>query len=754
MTPPIRVAIVGGGCAGIATAWQISEFVRLSQAQAETDRKAGKGKGDFTDFQITVYEQSWRLGGKGASGRDSSGRIREHGLHIWLGFYENAFAMMRHCYDEVRKAPWGPEGSDKQKRQRLPHESFDEAFFPEPHIGVATKNRSGQWEAWSGMLPPMKGLPGTELDDRTNPFTLAGYLARCIGLSKALIHSVVAPPSGVSPKGSRSTLDESIELDFGFDAVRSPGVVIDRMARLLRVGALTTAAGVLQGATILENWLRERDPAPQFTSTVMSFMEALAAQTRRQLTDLVGIDEQLRRKTEIIDLIMTIVVGLYRDRVLFDSRGLDAINHIDCKDWLIKHGAMRSSVESPFVTGLYDLAFCYRDGDRNKPALAAGQALRGALRMFFTYRGALFWRMRSGMGDTVFAPLYQVLKDRKVDFRFMHELKNIDFVGDPDKDEPVHIASMSFETRGSTKDLNGYAPLDAAGCWSHERPPKFAKTNPSPVTLNYGKEFDVVVFAMGIDDFRTICEQDPNGLFKKLPRWNEMQKHVKTVGTQAAQVWLDTSVEDLGWRRGSALVSALDHPFESWADMTHTFAAERAWREQMGEKPNAKNLQDDATRSVSYFVGLLSDADIKAQGEDATKIEEKVRKDLQELLAKRVEPLWPDAFKRDDKGNLKTPLDRLVDAKGKGVGADAITAQHVQGNFRGSDRYTLALPGSLEHRISPLDASVVNMTIAGDWTECGFNEGCIEAAVMSGMLASHAICGFPALEDIVGYDHP
>ena len=55
---------------------------------------------------------------------------------------------------------------------------------------------------------------------------------------------------------------------------------------------------------------------------------------------------------------------------------------------------------------------------------------------------------------------------------------------------------------------------------------------------------------------------------------------------------------------------------------------------------------------------------------------------------------------------------------------------------------------------SPLDASVINMTIAGDWTECGFNEGCIEAAVMSGMLASHAICGFPALEDIVGYDHP
>jgi predicted NAD/FAD-dependent oxidoreductase len=42
----------------------------------------------------------------------------------------------------------------------------------------------------------------------------------------------------------------------------------------------------------------------------------------------------------------------------------------------------------------------------------------------------------------------------------------------------------------------------------------------------------------------------------------------------------------------------------------------------------------------------------------------------------------------------------------------------------------------------------------GDWTDCGFNEGCVEAAVMSGRLAAHAIAETPALEDIIGYDHP
>ena len=39
-------------------------------------------------------------------------------------------------------------------------------------------------------------------------------------------------------------------------------------------------------------------------------------------------------------------------------------------------------------------------------------------------------------------------------------------------------------------------------------------------------------------------------------------------------------------------------------------------------------------------------------------------------------------------------------------------------------------------------------------SENGFNAGCVEAAVMSGRLAAAALSGLPALEDIVGYDHP
>ena len=44
--------------------------------------------------EVTVYQIGWRLGGKGATGR-RDGRIEEHGLHIWFGYYDNAFRMLR-----------------------------------------------------------------------------------------------------------------------------------------------------------------------------------------------------------------------------------------------------------------------------------------------------------------------------------------------------------------------------------------------------------------------------------------------------------------------------------------------------------------------------------------------------------------------------------------------------------------------------------------------------------------------------------
>src|SRR5207253_11072568 len=88
------------------------------------------------------------------------------------------------------------------------------------------------------------------------------------------------------------------------------------------------------------------------------------------------------------------------------------------------------------------------------------------------------------------------------------------------------------------------------------------------------------------------------------------------------------------------------------------------------------------------------------------------------------------------------------------VGKERVQQQFVSANVSPSDRFTLSLPGSTKFRISPLDATYDNLTIVGDWTACGFNESCVEAAVMSGRLGAHAIAQSPRLSAILGYDHP
>ena len=46
-------------------------------------------------------------------------------------------------------------------------------------------------------------------------------------------------------------------------------------------------------------------------------------------------------------------------------------------------------------------------------------------------------------------------------------------------------------------------------------------------------------------------------------------------------------------------------------------------------------------------------------------------------------------------------------------------------------------------RLHPGRSGFSNLFLAGDWTSNVVNAGCVEAAVISGRLAAHAICGRP-----------
>ena len=423
---------------------------------------------------------------------------------------------------------------------------------------------------------------------------------RSFDLLKTLMLSVIRTPNedppGVPRPDDRSTSDQILDFDYRVDGTASLQLMIERMAKLLRAGSLTGAAAWLQAVTILEVWLQDFNFGLEGADSALTLVEAVAAQTRKLLRDFVGIDPDIRTKTEIIDMVLTIAVGLFRDRVLLDDNGLDSINQFDFRKWLQQHGATKESLNSRFLTAVYDLAFAYADGEKTRPNLAAGVALRVLLRAFFTYRGSMFWRLRSGMGEAVFAPLYKVLKspDRKVNggkppppvrFHFLHELAGIRF---DELNGKRYIRSLEFQIPGpsATVDRLSKDALDKSGCWP-DGPVRFETAEGTRSRmLRRGTHFDRVIIAIGVDDFRQAClpdDRDP----KLKAAWTRTCDNVKTIATKSAQAWL-------GQESGvTGLVSGIRDCHRAWPLVRHVG----------GHDPCSRKARPP--RSECRFVGLF-----------------------------------------------------------------------------------------------------------------------------------------------------
>lgn len=717
---PVKVAIIGGGCAAMAAAFELS---------------AAEHRGRY---EVTVYQLGWRLGGKGASGRGPAARIEEHGLHLWMGWYENAFRMMRACYAELAR-----------DKATCPVADWTDAFDPLPLVGVTDPLPGGGWQPWLGILPPTSGLPG-DPDGTPRAWTVRDYVVRTAELLRTLLQTMWTPADGEPSIAAQLS-------ELAARAARDPANLGGAIQRLLQLGEIAGLTGLVQAAATLEMALGSSD-GPR--DAMLRLVDEISSRARALLEERLSQDLATRRVWQVIDLTLATLRGELRFGILTDPRGFDAIDEYDCREWLLLNGAAQSSVDSGFVRGLYDLGFSYEDGDTARPRISAGQSLRAMVRAFFTYRGAFFWRMRAGMGDVVFAPFYEVLQRRGVRFEFFHRLENVAIAGNGQGSEPPHVAALEFDVQAVMRD-GAYRPLvDVGGvpCWPAE--PDWAqlvdgdelrrdgrefelhadRRRVGSRTLQVGRDFDLVVLAVGLGAVPHVCSE----IVARDPRWRAMVDHVKTVATQAFQVWLSEDMEQLGWPHGAVAVSGFVEPFDTWADMRHLLPRED-W--------------NGRARALGYFCSVLPDADVAATGGAVTPqavaaIRAQVRHDAERFLDRDVGHLWPRAVAG---GRFRWGL--LVDGRsdehdGRTAGPERFASQFWTANVSPTDRYTLSLPGSTQYRISPLDRTYDNLTVAGDWTACGFNAGCVEAAVMSGRLAAHAISLRPALEEITGYDHP
>ena len=59
------------------------------------------------------------------------------------------------------------------------------------------------------------------------------------------------------------------------------------------------------------------------------------------------------------------------------------------------------------------------------------------------------------------------------------------------------------------------------------------------------------------------------------------------------------------------------------------------------------------------------------------------------------------------------------------------------------DQYVQTPTDNSSTRLTPDGGGYANLFLAGDWTDYGYNLGCFEGAVMSGLMAANAITQDP-----------
>jgi uncharacterized protein with NAD-binding domain and iron-sulfur cluster len=651
-----KVAILGGGVSAITVAMQL------------TDDPAWRDQFE----SITIYQIGWRLGGKGATGRtDAANRILEHGLHIWLGYYENAFQLIQKVYAEAGRTAGSP------------IRTWCDAFTGQDWVGVMDRD-NGSWHPWLFHIPPNNLVPGE-------------------GHAPSLAESV---ERGTVWLGSK--LDDLERIMADYDAGVGLGVELVELA-----AKITDESGTL----------------------ILRFREVIERAGNWARSDELDVDFRALRMA--IEMGATILRGLIVENIQsYDD--LEKLEDIDFACWLTKYNSNPSISDlavNPLLRGMYDFAFAYENGEVDRPNFAAAPALRTIFRMCLSFKGSIFYKMNAGMGDTIFAPAYEALRNRGVDIQFFHKVKSLELSADKSQVSRIHVG------RQATLKAGPYLPFvpvpvddhhDPLPCWPAQ--PLYEQlvegealrackadlesfwcdwADVEEVALEAGKDFDTVVLGISLGSVPYLCGE----LVAASPAWANMTANVATVGTQSLQLWLKPNITQLGWSKASPILDAWAEPLDTWADMTDIMSFE-SWT---GGKPG----------SLAYFCGSMvggipnqSDTGFPARA----KAEVETAADL--ILRGDIQTLWSSVAP-------------------SGLPATDVVARHARANIDPSERYVQSLGDSAKYRLPANGSGFENLVITGDWIRNGYNAGCVEAAVWSGIQAANTILGRPLNEGVI-----
>jgi uncharacterized protein with NAD-binding domain and iron-sulfur cluster len=518
MAEPLKIAVLGGGMGALAAAWELAHQPPAARP-----------------LEITVYQRGWRLGGKGASGRNPrrGQRIEEHGIHILMGFYDHALRVLRDCYAEVHaRRKGGAPGILAWERALT---GWDDIFMAEPRPGA-------RWDVWHVVFPRNARRPGID----SGPPVVVELVWRAIDwvfdlearLRGSTPLAIFAAPWNLAAKALRDAFQ-------ALTAERALGAVVFEPL-----------------AEVLENLLRA---------------------AWLVVRPLVDDRTTIRRLWIALNFATTNVIGLIREGLVHPPHDFEKLDHVDYKAWLRRHAATACppslAEDAPPVNAIYDLVFSRSHG------FAAGTCLHDTLLMLLNYKGHVYYRMNAGMGDVVFTPLYLALRARGVRFRFFHRVTgvHVDAAGRA-------VEAIAIERQIAS--LGDYDPLvDVHGllCWPSE--PKAGllpadhraahaaydfERDPSPSPfgapdrLVRGRDFDAVVLGIGLGALAGLCDE----LARANPAFTRMTERVRTTRTQAMQLWFTVTARELGWTAPPAMLGSYERPFNSCADMSQVAAHE------------------------------------------------------------------------------------------------------------------------------------------------------------------------------------
>ena len=375
-----RVAILGGGIAGLTAAWELSrpELPRPLRGHGLRARLAARRQG-----------------------REQPRRARPH-----RG--ARAARLARLLRQRVPADARGLRGARPRRTDPAARSPTGATrFIPASEVGAADRRRR-------------VGRTGSRASPATSSSRAAGRPAGAAG-GGGVRRARAAAARGLRRLGrtSRSRSPAGVVLSaVAAPAARRPAP--DDFASAVRqaeIAALIGAGRVAAAAA--------RRPCPPAARSARACSSSSIARAS-DLLDRLRRDDDARRSWQLADLLIACLRGIVDGRSARQpgDRWRDRPPRLP-RVARPPRGAARRRSTRRWSAVMYDLVFAYEDGDPERPRFSAGLGLVPRDKLFFDYKGAIFWKMRAGMGDVVFAPLYQALRARGVRFAFVHRVERL-----------------------------------------------------------------------------------------------------------------------------------------------------------------------------------------------------------------------------------------------------------------------------------------------------------------------------------------